>query len=48
VATRQRITIEQRRALDVRLGISANALSINTCPIRDTLEACVNACSAGT
>jgi DNA-directed RNA polymerase specialized sigma24 family protein len=41
----ERPTIKQRRALSARLGVSANALSIRACRIRDKLETCVNACS---
>jgi DNA-directed RNA polymerase specialized sigma24 family protein len=44
----QRAKIEHRRQLAVRLEITANALSIRACRIRDRLEACVKACSAGT
>ena len=39
----QRIKIERRRKLAARLGMTANALSIRACRIRDKLEACVNA-----
>jgi len=39
----QRIKIERRRELAARLGVTANALSIRACRIRDKLEACVNA-----
>lgn len=37
----QRAKIEQRRALAARLGLSANALTIRACRLRDRLEACV-------
>jgi len=40
----KREKIERRRALAERLGISINALGIRACRIRDTLEACVEAC----
>jgi DNA-directed RNA polymerase specialized sigma24 family protein len=42
----ERPKIEQRRALSARLGLSANALAIRACRIRDKLETCVNECSA--
>lgn len=35
---------DQRRALAARLALTANALAIRACRIRDKLEACVNAC----
>jgi DNA-directed RNA polymerase specialized sigma24 family protein len=38
-----RSKIEQRRALAARLGITANALTIRACRVRDRLEACVKA-----
>jgi DNA-directed RNA polymerase specialized sigma24 family protein len=37
--------IGHRRELAARLGITANALSIRACRIRDKLEACVSKCS---
>jgi len=40
----KREKIDRRRALAERLGISINALGIRACRIRDTLEACVEAC----
>jgi DNA-directed RNA polymerase specialized sigma24 family protein len=40
----ERIKIDNRRALAAELGVSANALSIRLCRIRDKLEACVKAC----
>ena len=43
----QRAKIEQRRELAARLGVTANALSIRAWRIRDKLETCVKACSAG-
>jgi DNA-directed RNA polymerase specialized sigma24 family protein len=43
----ERVRIEHRRELAVRLGVTANALSIRACRIRDRLEACVKACSTG-
>jgi len=39
-----RVKIERRRELAARLGLTANALSIRACRIRDKLEACVTAC----
>ena len=44
----ERIKIENRRALAQRLGVSANALSIRACRIRDKLEICVGKCAAET
>ena len=41
---RERIKIENRRALAEGLGITTNALSIRACRIRDKLEACVKQC----
>jgi len=41
-----RIKIETRRQIAERLGVSANALSIRACRIREKVEACVRA-SAG-
>jgi len=43
-AGRERIKIENRRALAQSLGITMNALSIRACRIRDRLEACVQQC----
>jgi DNA-directed RNA polymerase specialized sigma24 family protein len=43
----QRIRIEHRRKLAATFHLSANALSIRACRIREKLEACVAACSAG-
>jgi DNA-directed RNA polymerase specialized sigma24 family protein len=40
----KRQRIERRRDLAERLGISTNALGIRASRIRDTLEACVEAC----
>jgi DNA-directed RNA polymerase specialized sigma24 family protein len=40
----QRAKIENRRLLAERLGITANALSIRACRIRDRLESCVSKC----
>jgi DNA-directed RNA polymerase specialized sigma24 family protein len=39
-----RMKIENRRALAEELGITANALSIRACRIRDKLEDCVRRC----
>lgn len=44
----EKIKIENRRALSEKLGISANALSIRACRIRDKLETCVRKCVAET
>jgi DNA-directed RNA polymerase specialized sigma24 family protein len=41
---KERAKIENRRALAESLGITANALSIRACRIRDQLEACVRQC----
>jgi DNA-directed RNA polymerase specialized sigma24 family protein len=41
----QGIKIRNRRQLGLRLGLTANAISIRACRIRDRLEACVNACT---
>ena len=43
---KERVKIENRRALAQSLGISINALSIRACRIRDKLEACVKRCVA--
>lgn len=43
---KERLKIENRRALAERLGITMNALSIRACRIRDKLEACVRQCAA--
>jgi DNA-directed RNA polymerase specialized sigma24 family protein len=40
----RRAKIELRRRLAERLGLTANALSIRACRIRDRLERCVRAC----
>jgi DNA-directed RNA polymerase specialized sigma24 family protein len=40
----QRAKIELRRKLAERLGLTANALSIRACRIRERLEQCVRAC----
>lgn len=45
---REQLKIENRRAVAQRLGISANALSIRACRIRDKLEVCVGKCVAET
>ena len=42
----QRTKIEQRRRLAAERQLSANALKIRACRIRDKLEACINACRA--
>jgi len=44
----QRLKIERRRAMAVRLGVTPNALSIRACRIRGKLEQCVSACASGT
>src|SRR5262249_7458722 len=41
---KERIKIENRRALAAKLGITPNALSIRACRIREKLEACVKEC----
>ena len=41
----ERVKIENRRALAQNLGISANALTIRACRIRDKLETCVRDCA---
>src|SRR5262245_50028217 len=43
----QRAKIELRRRLAAERDLTANALSIRACRIRDKLEACINACRAG-
>jgi DNA-directed RNA polymerase specialized sigma24 family protein len=40
----QRWKIEHRRGLAAQLGLTANALSIRACRIRDRLEKCVKTC----
>ncbi|MGH9883815.1 MAG: RNA polymerase sigma factor [Pyrinomonadaceae bacterium] len=45
---KERVKIENRRALAESLGITQNALSIRACRIRDKLEACVRQCTGGT
>jgi DNA-directed RNA polymerase specialized sigma24 family protein len=40
----QRSKIERRAALAARLGVSANALSIRACRVRQRLEVCIQAC----
>jgi DNA-directed RNA polymerase specialized sigma24 family protein len=40
----QRGKIEHRRQIAEKLGVSANALTIRACRIRNKLEACVRAC----
>jgi DNA-directed RNA polymerase specialized sigma24 family protein len=39
-----RVKIDHRRALAEELGITANALSVRACRIRDKLEACIRQC----
>jgi len=43
---KERVKIENRRAIATSLGITMNALSIRACRIRDKLEACVRQCAA--
>ena len=43
---KERVKIENRRALAEELGITQNALSIRACRIRDKLEVCVQQCVA--
>jgi DNA-directed RNA polymerase specialized sigma24 family protein len=40
----QRSKIERRAALAARLGVTANALSIRACRVRQRLEVCIQAC----
>jgi DNA-directed RNA polymerase specialized sigma24 family protein len=40
----QRGKIERRAALATRLGLTANALSIRACRVRQKLETCIGAC----
>ena len=42
---KERVKIENRRALAAELGITMNALSIRACRIRDKLEDCVRRCA---
>ncbi|MEO8436170.1 MAG: hypothetical protein ABI596_14810 [Pyrinomonadaceae bacterium] len=42
---KERVKIENRRALAAELGITMNALSIRACRIRDKLEQCVRQCA---
>jgi DNA-directed RNA polymerase specialized sigma24 family protein len=42
----QRAKIDRRRRLAARLGVTANALSIRACRIRNRLEECVRECCA--
>ena len=42
----QRARIERRRTLAASLGLTANALAIRACRLRDKLERCVRACRA--
>jgi DNA-directed RNA polymerase specialized sigma24 family protein len=44
---KERIKIENRRALAGEFGITVNALSIRACRIRDKLESCVGKCVEG-
>ena len=41
---KERVKIENRRALAASLGLTMNALSIRACRLRDKLEACVRLC----
>ena len=41
-----RTKIERRRLLAASLGLTANALAIRACRLRDKLERCVSACRA--
>ena len=43
---KERVKIENRRALAEELGVTANALRIRACRIRDRLEECVRRCAA--
>src|SRR5687767_1412855 len=42
---KERVKIDNRRALAAELGITMNALSIRACRIRDKLEDCVRRCA---
>ena len=42
----QRAKIERRRQLAASLGLTANALAIRACRLRDKLEQCVRGCRA--
>jgi len=44
---KERVKIENRRAMAEALGISTNALTIRACRIRDKLEDCVKKCMGG-
>ena len=44
---KERVKIENRRALAASLGTTVNAVSIRACRIRARLEACVSQCVAG-
>ena len=44
---KERVKIENRRAMAQELGISTNALTIRACRIRDKLEDCVKKCAGG-
>ena len=44
---KERVKIENRRALAGELGITLNALSIRACRIREKLQACVRHCLGG-
>jgi DNA-directed RNA polymerase specialized sigma24 family protein len=41
---KEKVKIENRRALAKELGITTNALAIRACRLRDKLEACVREC----
>lgn len=41
---KERVKIENRRALAASLGLTMNALTIRACRLRDKIEACVNQC----
>jgi DNA-directed RNA polymerase specialized sigma24 family protein len=42
---KERVKIENRRALAASLGLTVNAVSIRACRIRDKLEECVTRCA---
>ena len=44
---KERVKIENRRALADELGVTMNALSIRACRVRDKLEICVKECASG-
>ena len=43
----QRVKLDNRKALAAERGVTANALSIKACRVRDKLRACVTECVCG-